>query len=480
MLPTVLCKTAWEIMDTTISTNNSNVPPGPKTPWFGLPLLRDMQKDALGAGLKLREEHGDAVHFRMANQSYYYFFAPELIREVLVEHADDFIRHERAIEVFSNIYGDNVLTTEGERWQRQRRILLPGFSPKRINGYVGLMTAAALECLDAALPRASGMSATIDVDGFTTTLTMDVILRVLFSHKTSEEESRRAFEAMRTLEHQGMRELFWPTTPADWFPYPGRKQKLQAMATLHNMIKGQIRQRREAASAHADKTDYLAMLLSAHDEEAQTAATATLTNEEICDNCLVLFAAGHDTTATVLTWWIGLMAQHPEYVAKVRQEVEEALGDRNPTAEELSRLKWTNATIKEAMRLYPPTPNLFFRRAVRDVRIGEWHVAKGASVNIPVWHVQHDARWFPEPERFMPERFMPNAPEIPRGAYLPFGSGPRVCIGQHLATIEMAMTVTFLIRRYDLSLAEGQGLPKPRIDMVLKPEKPLLVKFARR
>lgn len=467
-------------MDTTVSLNNNKIPPGPQTRWLGLPMLQEMKKDALGAGTRLREDFGDAVHFRMAGQSYYYFFSPELIRELLVEHMDDFIRHERPIEVFSQVYGDNVLTTEGERWKRQRRILMPGFLPRRMAGYVGLITDATVDGLQAALPQASGASATIDVDSFTTTLTMDVILRVLFSHKASEAESRQAFDATRTLEHQGMRELFWPKTPPDWFPYPGRAEKLHAKAALKNLIQSQIDLRRQAAGDHADKTDYLAMLLAAHDEEAQGSTSATLTNEEICDNCMVLFAAGHDTTATVLTWWIGLMAQHPEYAARVRQEVEEAIGDRNPTTDELSRLKWTNASIKEAMRLYPPTPNLFFRRALRDVEIGGWHVAKGASINIPVWHVHHDGRWFPEPETFQPERFMPNAPEIPRGAYLPFGAGPRVCIGQHLATIEMALVAVFLIRQFDFTLAEDAALPKPKIDMVLKPEKTLRVTFTRR
>lgn len=107
-------------------------------------------------------------------------------------------------------------------------------------------------------------------------------------------------------------------------------------------------------------------------------------------------------------------------------------------------------------------------------------MAKGASINIPVWHVHHDARWYPEPETFQPERFMPNAPDIPRGAYLPFGAGPRVCIGQHLATIEMALVAVFLIRQFDFTLADASVLPKPKIDMVLKPEKNLQVTFTRR
>lgn len=443
-------------------------------------MLREMQKDALGAARKLQEQYGDALHFRMANQSYYYFFAPELIRELLVEHADDFIRHERAIEVFSLVYGDNVLTTEGETWKRQRRILMPGFVPKRLAGYLDLMVGATTDALSAALPQTEGTNHVIDVDAFTTVLTMEVILRVLFSHKTSLEESQQAFHATRALEHQGMRELFWPKTPPDWVPYPGRKQKLNAKATLENLIHSQVQMRRAAVNEHADRTDYLAMLLSAHDEEAKTPSSARLTDDEIGANCMVIFAAGHDTTATVMTWWIGLMAQHPDYASQARQEIAEVVGDRAPTTDELTRLKWVNATIKEAMRLYPPTPNLFFRRAIRDVQIGGWHVPKGASVNVPVWHVQHDGRWFADPEQFLPERFMPKAPEIPRGAYIPFGHGPRVCIGQHLAMIEMALIASLLLREFDLALVDGQSLPRPKIDMVLKPEKTLSVSFTRR
>ena len=447
-------------MDTPVvntSSNSGKLAPGPATPWLGLPMVREIARDGLGAGVKLRQQYGDAVHFRMVGQAYYYFFSPELIRQVLVERADDFIRHERAIEVFSQVYGDNVLTAEGDIWKRQRRILMPGFLPKRLTGYVGLMIDATADALRTILPGASGESGSIDVDSFTTRLTMDVILRVLFTDKASEEESRRAVEATRTLEHQSMRELFWPKTPPDWFPYPGRKQKLQARDTLVNLIRSRIQARRNAAEDHAGKTDYLAMLLSAHDEEAQGAA-ATLSSDEIADNCMVIFAAGHDTTATVMTWWIGLMARHPEIADKARQEVAELIGERDPTVEELGRLKWVNASIKEAMRLYPPTPSLFFRRAVRDVEIGGWHVPKGASVNIPVWQVHHDERWFADPEQFRPERFMANAPDIPRGAYLPFGAGPRVCIGQHLATIEMALIAAFLLRHFDFSFEEGQAL----------------------
>ncbi|MGZ3253741.1 MAG: cytochrome P450, partial [Burkholderiaceae bacterium] len=278
-------------MATTVTPPNN--PPGPTTPFFGLPIVGAMKKDTLGTIQKFQKQFGDVLRFKIAHETFYYFFSPELIREVLVEHADDFIRHRRAIEVFSLMYGTNVLTTEESTWKRQRRILMPGFAPKKIAGYVNLMVEATTDSFSSTTPQVKGKSVLIDVDNFTTRLTMDVILRVLFSHQAGEEESINVADAVRTLEHQGMRELFWPKTPPDWLPYPGRKQKLQAMATLENLIRNQVQIRRNAISQHADKTDYLAMLLSAHDEEAQSGSlTATLTNAEIHDNCSVIFAAG--------------------------------------------------------------------------------------------------------------------------------------------------------------------------------------------
>jgi cytochrome P450 len=467
------------MMNTTAHTKNT--PPGPPTPWFGLPIVGEMQKDMLGAVQKLHEKYGDIVRLKIAHETFYYVFSPELIREVLVEHAEDFRSHERVMDVFTMIYGANVMTTDGGTWKRQRRILAPGFLPKKIANYLDLMIGATVDSFSDNLPRHSGQSATIDVDLFTNRLTMDVILRVLFSYKPGREESIRMCETVRSLEHQSMREIFWPKTPPDWFPYPGRKQKLRDKAILDNLISGQIQARRNDIAQHADKTDYLAMLLSAHDEEAPAdSATATLSNAEIHANCSVIFAAGHDTTAGALTWWIGLMTRHPDYAERAREEIREVLGDSTPTPETLSRLTWLTATIKESLRLCPPVVTMFLRRAIRDVQIGEWHISKGGAIHTPIWHIHHDARWYPEPEKFQPQRFMPGAPEIPRGAYIPFGTGPRVCIGQHFAMIEMTLIAAMLLREFDFQFLPGQSLPKPKIEMLLKPEQTLLINFIRR
>ncbi len=460
-------------------------PPGPQNTWFGLPLVGEMKKDILGLLQRLHKQYGDIVLLQIANQAIYTLFSPELIREAIVTHADDFVRHERVMDVFSLIYGDNVMTTEADTWKRQRRILTPGFAPKKIAGYTRLMAGATADSFSSALPQVEGTSLTVDVDRFMTKLTMDVILRVLFSYKASEQQSNRIADAVRSLEHQSARELMWPTTPPDWLPYPGRKQKKRDKAILDELIQIQIQIRRRAADEHADKADYLAMLLSAQDQEQdqqqQSGSSASMLNDqEIHDNCAVIFAAGHDTTAAALTWWLGQMTQHPDYADKAREEIQQTIGDREPTPEELMGFTWLNATIKETMRICPSVVSLFNRRAIRDTKLGQWHIPKGATVSVPIWNVHHDERYYPEPDKFQPERFLPGAPKIPRGAYLPFGVGPHICIGQHLALLEMAQICAALLRQFDFEFIDGQSLPKAKVEMLLKPEVPLMIKFCKR
>ena len=220
------------------------------------------------------------------------------------------------------------------------------------------------------------------------------------------------------------------------------------------------------------------MLLAACDD-VPTTGSATLTSQEIHDNCILLFSAGFDTASSALTWWIGLMATHPDVVEQLRREIDSANAGMSPM-ESIARLPYLNATIKEAMRLYPPSTALFTRVALRDLVIGETPVSKGTLVVVPIWHLHHDARSFAEPNTFRPDRFMPDAPAIPRSAYLPFGAGPHFCLGQHFATIEMALVAAHLVKNFDLSLDRGTTLPEPAVDIALKPKTTLCVRFTRR
>jgi cytochrome P450 len=223
----------------------------------------------------------------------------------------------------------------------------------------------------------------------------------------------------------------------------------------------------------------LALLLAARNDEAAP-SQATLSDQEIHDNCVGLFGAGHDTSATALIWWIGLMAVHPEWVERVREETSGPAWEHVPDRQALTEARCLTATLKEAMRLYPPSSATFSRRAVRDVSIGGVTLARNALVIVPIWSMHRDPRWFSEPEAFKPERFLPGAADIPRNAFMPFSVGPHFCLGQQFAMVEMAVIAARLVRQFDWSLLEGSMLPAPVVDLVLKPSTPLNVCFKRR
>jgi cytochrome P450 len=195
---------------------------------------------------------------------------------------------------------------------------------------------------------------------------------------------------------------------------------------------------------------------------------------------MLLFGAGFDTTSSALTWWIGLMATHPAVARQLRDELDAANTEAPATHESVVRLPYLNATIKEAMRLYPPSTALFTRVAIRDVVIEGTAVDKGTLAVIPIWNLHHDSRWFPDPESFRPERFLPGATPIPRGAFMPFGAGPHFCLGQYFASIEMALVAAEIIQQFDLSLEAGTSLPEPLVDLALKPKTTMRVRFVRR
>ena len=210
------------------------------------------------------------------------------------------------------------------------------------------------------------------------------------------------------------------------------------------------------------------MLMAASDDEGDQ---GLLNAKEIRDQCMTMFLAGHETTATGLIWWGWAMAAHPEIAKRAAQEVDEVLGGRMPGYADLPRLSYITQTVKETLRMFPPAASLFTRQAIEDVRIGPWMLPKGSMALITPIVMHHDARWFEDPERFDPDRFSPERAErIPRGAYLPFGVGPRVCIGNNFALMEMSLIAAMLLQRFELRLPAGSAPPKPMLTVTLRPE----------
>ena len=444
---------------------------------LGLPLLGLIKRDPLGSASRFQREFGDVTRLNILFRRIYYLFNPEVARELLVDNHDHLCKEIRLLEIFRTFQGRNVLTTEGPDWERQRRILTPGFSARKLTSYMSLMTAAIDACVASELPAEVGASREVDVDALTTRITMDVILRTLFSYASSREETAEISAAVRALSKQSMREAYWPVVARSWMPFPGKAEKRKHLATIDALIDRHIRARLADPEPAEARQDILDMLLSARDD-LPDASRATLTSQEVRDNCHVLFGAGFDTAASALTWWIGLMAAHPEVVSQLRTELE-AVG-QNPADETIARLPYLNATLKEAMRLYPPSTALFTRVARRDLQVGDVSIPRRTLVVVPIWHLHHDPRSFPEPMLFRPERFMPGAASFPRGAYMPFGAGPHVCLGQQFAAIEMALIAARLVAEFDVAFTSGNALPEPFVDLALKPKTRMRVQFRRR
>ena len=445
--------------------------PGPPTRWWGLPALAAMRRDYLGT-IAAQQRFGDLVRQQVLRERAVDVFDPELLRQVMLDHADALIRWERGPEVFSDGLGQSVLVTEGAVWQRKRRMLMQAFTPKRVAGYVAQMVEATRLGLMPVRPGEQAM------DSLFSHLTMDVISRTLFSVPISGD-TRAAAAAVQVLSETALREMFWPMTLPDWLPLPGKAAKRKARRLIQGLIRAQMDDRQHHPDSR--KTDLLNMLLSLRDEDSG----AGLSKQEVFDQCMLSFQAGHETTATALLWWSWLMASHPQAQARAAAEIDSCLAGQPPGADAMQALPWLTATLKEAMRLYPPVAALMTRRLTREIELGGVCLPARTLVRVTPWLLHRDPRWWPrEPEAFQPERFMAATDEwtpdpIPRGAYIPFGLGPRVCLGQHFAQLEMTVIAALLLQRFRLSTLNDTP-PTPRLAVTLRPECGLSLKLEAR
>jgi cytochrome P450 len=447
-------------------------------PKFGLPILKDFARDTIGTFKRL-SRHGDAVKVRVGWQQVHFLFHPELLRSVLLEDERSFFKDPRNLKVFEFTQGRSVLTTVGEAWIRQRKLLSVAFSPKRVAGYLDLMRDAAIDANSTFFPSDLRSGVTFDPSVYASQITMDVMLRVLFSEKMTLDEASALRRLVNHVSQTGQRMLQWPLIPARWMPFPGRREFLEHCDLLRRPIRQRIEKRHTTTSAEQTaRLDLIDAMLLAEDHETaadQLVGQKRLTAQEVEDNCITLFSAGFETSAGALMWWMGYMAQCPHHAQRARSELVEVMGadwkHRELEPSRFASLNFLEATLKEAMRLRPPAVSVFNRVANRDVSLQGIKIRRGDMVSGSIWTLHHDERWFPEPEKFNPDRFMPGAPAIPRGAFLPFGAGPHVCIGQHFAMLEMKLVAALLLTELEWRFLPGGTLPDPRVDVTIKPER---------
>ncbi|HET6703045.1 MAG TPA: cytochrome P450 [Gemmatimonadaceae bacterium] len=418
-------------------------PPGPKG-HFLLGNLPELGSDILGLFASCARDHGDVAFLKLAGWPAFVLSHPEHIEQVLVTDHKNFIKHTFFWRHVRGIFGNGLLTSEGDFWLRQRRLAQPSFHRDRIAAYGDVMVSYTERALD---EWRDGESR--DVHHDLMRLTLLIVAKVLFDADVAREVETiggALDDATKEIASRFRRPFRIP----DAIPIPGNLRYRRAVRRLDGVVHRIIDQHR----SHDGRGDLLGLLMQARDDDGEAMSDAQLRDEAI-----TILLAGHETTALALSWTCYLLSKHPAVAENIVAELTDVLGGtRPPTVADLPRLRFTEMVVMEAMRLYPPAYALG-REAVKDCTIAGYEVRAGTSIFISPWVVHRDARWFDCPEEFLPERWAGNAAQrLPRFAYFPFGGGPRICIGNRFAMMEAVLLLACIVRRFRVVLEDERGV----------------------
>lgn len=443
-----------------MTTPDKQMPPGPR----GIKLLsavRALQKDSLSTMIQLRQEYGDVVSLPVGAFTIYFVHDPELMQHVLQGNNRNY-RKGRFNEPLKPLLGQGLLTNEGESWLHQRRLLQPAFHRRVLATFVELMNEAA-ERVAQRWETFADNGEPVDVAAEMDRLTLDIVGRALFSTDTETIAAAIAQTLTPVVQEINYRSQH-PGAPPLWVPTRRNRRYRDNEQALKQIISDLIASRRQHP-ARPDHPDLLDLLLEA--EDADTAEK--MTDQQILDEVLTFIVAGHETTANALTFGWYLLAQHPEVEAQLQQELDDVLAGRPATLEDLPQLPYNLMVFEETLRLYPPSV-ILPRQANEADQIGPYHVPADTIVLISQYVVHRHPDLWPEPDRFDPERFRPDAARSRhRYSYLPFGDGPRVCIGKPFALLEAQLITARLVQRFTLRPVEVQSQLDAEVAVTLRP-----------
>jgi cytochrome P450 len=415
----------------------------------------------------LVERHGDVVQMKMLRRHWTFLSHPTDIEDFLVGHASDVVRDDYA-RLLRRILGYGLLTSDGDLWKRQRKLVAAAFTPKRIRDYADSMT----RVTDQGLSRfADGKQ--IDVHAEMSHLTLDVVADVLFGANVSDSDVdvvRRSVEVFMTL-FASSPELVLGIP--EWVPTALNRATKKSLTEMDAIIHRIIATRRASGER---RNDVLDAMMDAMDEDG-----SRMDDAQLRDEVFTLFGAGHETTALALTHALYAIGTHPDVKRKLWAEIESVLGGRLPTQADVSKLVYTDRVIKEAMRLYPPVW-MTGREVAKEMTVGGVRLVPGTQVAVSQWIVNHDPRWWPNPQAFDPDRFEPELTKSrPRFAYFPFGGGPRICVGNHFAMMEAVLMLAIIAQRWDVQILPFERLEfAPSITLRAKDGKGLRAKLVQR
>jgi cytochrome P450 len=407
--------------------------------------------------------YGDIFHYRVFHRHIYFINHPDLIKDVLVTKSLSFIKGE-AVRANSRIFGNGLLSNEGNSWLQQRRLIQPAFHHSHIASYANIMVEYTERMLAAwaKTPEHKGESRDIHRDMMR--LTLEIVAMTLFSVEIASDKDRVAVALDTLMELSvGARMLL----PAAFrrLPTANNRRYEQAVRELDKIVYGLIRERQAnlaAASPHGFE-DLLGTLLKARHEDG-----SPMPVEQLRDEVLTILLAGHETTAVSLSWTWLLLSQHPDVEQKLWAELSAVLNGRSPTLQDLANLPYTERIVKEAMRLYPPVWAIV-RTAIKPVEIGGFLIPAKSPVIMSQWVMHHDARYYDQPDSFDPDRWLDERTKsAPRFSYFPFGGGPRICIGASFAQTEAALVLATIAQRYQIRVASTSPV-RPIPSITLRP-----------
>ena len=432
--------------------------PGPS----GLPIVGNVRRldDRLNGFIRLRQEYGDIVRLQIGPRTLHLLTDAHYAQYVLQDNNRNYVKGRGLIQA-RDLLGDGLLTSEGDFWRRQRRLIQPAFHRRQINTFAQTMTAATADMLQ----RWEHLAVTgepVNIAEEMMRLTLDIVSKALFSTALSREEMDQVATVMTPMLRFATKRLERLVDITAGWPTPANRRQEARIKTLDEIVYRIIAARHQSGEQN---DDLLAMLMAAQDEESGVG----MSDRQLRDEVMTLFLAGHETTANLLAFTFYLLSRNVAVRQRLQTEVDQQLRGRRPEVEDYNSLSYTRQVLDETLRLYPPAW-LLGRQPLEDDQIGGYHVPAGSTVLIGVYAIHRHSDYWENPEGFDPDRFAPGAEaERPRYAYLPFGGGPRLCIGNNFALLEAALVLAMISQRYELNLVTGYPV-EPEVAFTLRPK----------
>jgi enediyne biosynthesis protein E7 len=431
--------------------------PGPSR-WSALSLLSRMATNRLDVMTSVSRQYGDAVKLPLGHKTLHFFNHPDHAKYLLTENSTNYHKGIGLIHARRTL-GDGLLTSEGALWHKQRKTIAPVFQPKRIARQADAIADEAVKMVQRLKTR---QGEAIDIRHEMTELTLGVLGRTLLDADLSEfSEIGDSFEA---VQDQAIFEMMSLSSVPPSVPLPRQLRFRRARTELQRIVDALVAERKARGDVSAGD-DVVSRLIESTRQEADPRVGRLRMRDEL----VTLLLAGHETTASTLSWTFYLLDRHPEVWQRLHEEAVEVLGDRPPVYADLHRLRYTAMVIDEVMRLYPPVW-LLPRLAQADDVVGGYHVPAGADVVLCPYTLHRHPEFWTDPDRFDPDRFDPaRAGDRPRYAYIPFGAGPRFCVGNNLGMLETAFVIATMARELRLSITPGyRVVPEPMLTLRIR------------